>query len=87
MCWVCDPFNHYNDIGNVCIRGRVFKRLTGYYLCNDYSKGFSIGHSLIYPIVVKNATQKVHDRKKLIKILHDTLPPCLVNTVIKYVTV
>ena len=87
MCWVCDPFNHYDDVCNVCIRGRVFRRLAGYYLVNDYSKGFPIRHSLIYPIVTKNAIKKAHDRKELIKILRNTFPPYLANMIIKYVTV
>ena len=87
MCWVCDPFDMNSYDQQMCKRGRVFNKLSQYYLDNGYSKEFSIGHSMIYPMIVKTATKKIHDRIKLQKILSYTLLPCVTDIIIKYIKI
>lgn len=87
MCLVCDPYDIRSYDQNMCTRGRVFNKLSQYYLDRGYGKSFTIGHGMIYPMIVKTATQKIHDRKTLKKILSYTILPCLSDIIIKYIPI
>jgi hypothetical protein len=85
MCWVCDPFNNFEE--NICLRGSIFQKISFYHTGKLYSRDFSMHHSISYIMITKNINKSVHDRIKLYKLLSNMLPPCISSIIVKYIPI